>query len=463
MREAKGVHIERISLIELVVTLVLAAVLAYVMMYGNREFQALQTATEQYIQCENAAKQLQDGSDYLTEQVRLYAMTEQVYYRDCYFKEANVTQRREKALETLRTYFEGTQPFTLLEAALACSDDLMNTEYYSMRLVAEVSGTSEAAWPEAIRAVSLTPEDSALSRNAKLAKAQALVCDNQYQSMRTEITDDVSNCMDSLIALTHDQQARASEAFTMMYRSMEVGIAVLVGLMLLSAAMVRRLIVSPLMHFDKSIREGKFFPELGAAELRYLACTYNEVFEQNQEAQKLIRHEAEHDGLTDLLNRSSFDRVQQVYSNGDRPYALILVDVDIFKSVNDTYGHAAGDEILKKVATLLKNAFRSIDYVCRIGGDEFAIIMVEMTSDLSYTIVEKINSVNKELSEPTDGLPPVSLSVGVAFTDREDPGESIFKDADKALYDVKEHGKHGCGFYGGGKCLERPRAEESGS
>ena len=117
------------------------------------------------------------------------------------------------------------------------------------------------------------------------------------------------------------------------------------------------------------------------------------------------------------------------------------MDVDIFKSVNDTYGHATGDAILKKVSSLLKSAFRSVDYVCRIGGDEFAIVLVEMTSDLKYTIQEKITAVNQELSEPTDGLPAVSLSVGVAFSDRENPGESIFKDADKALYQSKEDGK----------------------
>lgn len=86
--------------------------------------------------------------------------------------------------------------------------------------------------------------------------------------------------------------------------------------------------------------------------------------------------------------------------------------------------------------------------MCRIGGDEFAIIMVEMNPSLKYTIVDKITAINKELSEPTDGLPAVSLSVGVAFTERENPGPSIFTDADEALYHVKENGKHGCGFYG---------------
>lgn len=89
--------------------------------------------------------------------------------------------------------------------------------------------------------------------------------------------------------------------------------------------------------------------------------------------------------------------------------------------MNDTYGHATGDEILKKVADTLQKAFRSIDYVCRIGGDEFAIVMVEMTSDLNYTIEDKIAAANERLASGADGLPAVSLSVGAAFSDRENP------------------------------------------
>ena len=102
---------------------------------------------------------------------------------------------------------------------------------------------------------------------------------------------------------------------------------------------------------------------------------------------------------------------------------------------------------MKKVAALLKNAFRSIDFICRIGGDEFAVIMVDVTSDLGYTIFEKIKAVNEELGHVSEEAPAVSLSVGVAFSDRENPGENIFKDADKALYYIKEHGRSGCSIY----------------
>ena len=132
---------------------------------------------------------------------------------------------------------------------------------------------------------------------------------------------------------------------------------------------------------------------------------------------------------------------------------LLLIDVDIFKSVNDTYGHAAGDATLKKAVGCLKRAFRSIDYGCRIGGDEFSVIMVDVTSCLKYTIEDKIKYVSEELAKVESEVPAVTLSIGVAFSDQENPGESIFKDADKALYHVKENGRNGCAFYNGASSM----------
>ena len=163
----------------------------------------------------------------------------------------------------------------------------------------------------------------------------------------------------------------------------------------------------------------------------------------------LIRHKAEHDALTDLLNRGSFDKLLKLYENDEAPFALLIVDVDSFKHINDTYGHTTGDAALKRVAELLQRTFRSIDYVCRIGGDEFAVIMVEMTSNLKYTIQEKIGTINETLKNAEGEVPALSLSVGVAFSDRDNPHGTIFEDADQALYKVKSNGKAGCDFYEG--------------
>lgn len=444
MKDTKKIRIQRVSTWSIIVTIVLAVIFAAVSVSSEKEFQVLRQTTDEYILCQNSAKELQDGSDYLTEQVRMYAMTGKTEYRDLYFEEANTTRRREKALEELKKYFADTDSFTALETALSRSQELMETEYDSMRLVAESYGKSEESLPEEIRDVQLSTEDKALSAQDKRTKAQDIVCDTAYQSVRNEITDNVTECMNSLIRLTRNRQGRASTIFSDMYLKLEISIVVLVAMMLVICMLVRKLVVQPLVSYNESIKLGEIFPVIGAAELQNLAETYNKVY---QETQKIIRHQAEHDSMTDLLNRGAFEKILNIYENGEPNFALILVDVDTFKSVNDTHGHTMGDKILKKVSKLLKDAFRSIDYVCRIGGDEFAIIMVEMTSDLQYTISDKIKAVNEELAMAEDGVPAVSLSVGVAFADKENPGESIFKDADKALYRVKENGRNGCDFY----------------
>ncbi len=255
--------------------------------------------------------------------------------------------------------------------------------------------------------------------------------------------------MSGLIDMTRKQQGRATTIFSDMYRKLEIAIVIFAVVMLGICLMMRKLVIVPLLSYNESIKKGEIFPVVGADELQNLAETYNTVFRENQETQRLIRHQAEHDALTGALNRGSFEKLLHIYEAGENPFALILIDVDVFKSVNDTYGHAAGDAVLKRVADLLKKTFRSIDYVCRIGGDEFAIIMVEMTGSLKYTIEEKITVLNEELAREQEGVPTVSLSVGTAFSDRENPGESLFKDADLALYQVKENGRCGCAFYSG--------------
>lgn len=440
-------RIQTVSRWSIGLTLLLTVIVAGIGIWSVQEFQVLKDTTDQYIECEEAARQLQTGSDYLTEQVRMYALTGEREYMEMYINESEHTKRREAAMEVLGRYFDGTEAYADLENAMTCSRELMETEFYSMRLVAEATKADIETCPEAIRAVELSESDLALSDEEKMDKAQSLVSGRQYQKSKLEITEDIVAGTDVLTEQTRSSQSRAETKVGDMYRKLALGIVCLVLLMAEMCLMVRKLIVKPLVNYNDCIREGSIFPIEGAQELQNLAVTYNQVYEENLETQRLIRHEAEYDALTDLMNRGSFDRVLQIYQNGESHYALILVDVDTFKTVNDTYGHAMGDAILKKVAGLLKQMFRSIDFVCRIGGDEFAIVMVEMTSDLAYTIEEKIQDINKELAKCEDDLPKVSISVGVAFSDRENPGESIFKDADKALYHTKENGKCGCSIY----------------
>ena len=135
------------------------------------------------------------------------------------------------------------------------------------------------------------------------------------------------------------------------------------------------------------------------------------------------------------------------------------MDVDKFKTVNDQYGHEMGDKVLKKVAKLLVESFRSSDYAARIGGDEFAVILPEVEEDRKAVIEEKIKKINNVLTNPENNMPKTSVSVGVAFSSS-GFNDDLYKKADAALYVTKERGRQGCSFYDNGSDTEK-KSEES--
>ena len=127
---------------------------------------------------------------------------------------------------------------------------------------------------------------------------------------------------------------------------------------------------------------------------------------------------------------------------------MFIFDVDHFKEFNDRYGHDMSDRVLQKVAATLTGNFRTEDYVCRFGGDEFTVLMVHATSAMRELVENKIERIRETLRDTADGLPVITLSIGVAFSDRPDPTDDILKDADTALYVTKERGRDGYTFYG---------------
>lgn len=442
----RRVHVQTVSFTSIAITIALGIVCAILFWQGRAQFNVLQQATKAYISCENDVQQLQDRSDYLTEQVRLVTMTAKPEYIDSYFSKANDDERFDEAFADLESRFEGTDAYESLRTAMDESNELMNTEYYAMRLICEANGIDPSSWPE-IASCQISDEDSRTSHDSMIYEAQNLVSDSKYQEAKDSINRNTNDCIAKVTDATIGSQNRAASVFDGIYGTIEACIAIYIALTLALYALVRRAVVKPLLSFGDSIKANQLFPVQGAGELQVLAETYNRVFTENEATHMVVKHQAEHDPLTDLLNRGSFDKALKFHDDGKHDFALILADVDQFKSVNDTFGHAVGDQVLKRVSSLLQVAFRNTDFVCRIGGDEFAVVMVDATSNLQYVIQEKIDFVNKELSKPIDGMPQVSVSAGAAFADRPDSSDSIYKDADDALYHTKENGRGGCSFY----------------
>ncbi len=176
-----------------------------------------------------------------------------------------------------------------------------------------------------------------------------------------------------------------------------------------------------------------------------------------------LRHMADHDPLTGLLNRRGLEaelerHVAHVNRYGDRG-ALLVLDLDHFKAVNDTLGHEAGDRLIVTVATLLRNRLRSSDAVARLGGDEFAILLPDANADVARHVAEEIVADIQSNASIEHGQTTrhVTASVGVRmFTQGQLNAESVLVDADLAMYDAKEAGRDQVAMHTGGRD-EQPR------
>ncbi len=160
------------------------------------------------------------------------------------------------------------------------------------------------------------------------------------------------------------------------------------------------------------------------------------------------------DGLTELYNHRYFqDTLKKqidISRRYNQPVSLIICDIDFFKKFNDTYGHQAGDAVLRQVAQTLKKNSRTTDYVCRYGGEEMSIILPNTKAEEALMLANRICSAVAEKPfhlTPVDTA-PVTISLGVAtFPDNAQTSQDLIEWADKGLYYAKEHGRNQVGRY----------------
>lgn len=155
---------------------------------------------------------------------------------------------------------------------------------------------------------------------------------------------------------------------------------------------------------------------------------------------------ATHDALTGVYNRRRFDEKITEYSllsrRTGRPFALLLIDADYFKRINDTHGHAVGDEVLKQLAQLIQTSLRTTDFVARYGGEEFAVLLPEIAQpDTPEVVAEKIRAAVADAEFASVGQVTVSIGVGLADPADNSP-TALIKRADQQLYQAKAAGRN---------------------
>lgn len=194
-----------VNIVMVIISFILYCVLIYTLVLGARQYDLLVSATRNYISSIEDATLVSDASSYLTDQVHHYVMDMEYEHVEAYFTEANVTRRREKALENL-VVFANEEEVAEIKEALKHSNDLMDTEIYAMRLAAEAQEEDLSDFPPEIQEMELTVEDRKLNPEEKIEKARLLVFDDKYHHAREEIVDYINSFLDNVVNTTSRKQ-----------------------------------------------------------------------------------------------------------------------------------------------------------------------------------------------------------------------------------------------------------------
>jgi two-component system, cell cycle response regulator len=234
---------------------------------------------------------------------------------------------------------------------------------------------------------------------------------------------------------------------------------ILLGLELTVAAIAGvvffRSFLVPLKSLEKGVQhlsEGDLDYEISlmtSDELGQLAATLNEMAGKLKQTQTELQDLAIKDGLTGLYNRREFNKQIKAEIERSQRYqhdcSLLMMDIDYFKKLNDTYGHQGGDEALQAVAKLLQHEVRPVDRVSRYGGEEFVVILPQTSVDSAAIVAERLRSAiatHLVPVSPTESI-HISVSIGFAtFPDYAKSEEALISCADQALYHAKRTGRN---------------------
>ena len=450
MGKEKGIRrgelsLRRSTIIILILYLGIGGLLFYSMYETFSHFGQVQEATEKYAEYQGWAAELEEGTEYLSNCARIYTVTFDPERVLLYYNELDITRRQEEAYEQLQERVRDARVLKHLESVKILSDALREREIYAMRLVAQAQGVPLSQYPAPLQEVMLRPEDRRLNRVQMLQRARDLVFDTEYENLFGQLQTRISLSVDHLLKGLQEQQLSGANEVRQLMRRERILVYAVILLILVAAVYVFRLVLFPLRRHIAQIEKEEMLEVQGVSEINFLARTYNKMLSQIQKSQRRLSFEASHDALTGLYNRKAYDEF--LVEAGEDTVALLVMDVDRFKTFNDQYGHEIGDKVLRRVSTVLQHIFRAGDRICRIGGDEFAVIMMQMSVEQTELLRDRMARVMKELKKPLEDVPSITLSVGAAFSDAVKERMSLFRCADVALYKVKNQGGNGVMIY----------------
>lgn len=272
----------------------------------------------------------------------------------------------------------------------------------------------------------------------------------------------IKNINEDDIAILGIKKSRViyDEVLGLIYKNGSTSIFIAIILDIFLGIFLTRLIVSPLLNFEKEITDMtkkqkiKNIKPSGILEFKKLAEVFNlmadKLFDEKNE-NKILKESNNRDGLTDLYNHRYYhEYVENLISNKTKKIGLLFCDIDRFKTVNDTFGHTAGDKVLIDIAKAITHIVPKTSEVFRYGGEEFVVVLVDVNDEEVLKIGEEIrNFIDFKIQINEDyHYMPLTMSIGLAmYPDDTITIQDLIDKADSAMYYAKQTGRNQCHRY----------------
>jgi len=270
-----GISLKVIHIAMLVCAVAIAVMLVLSTYQSSNVFSTLSKATGNYIVRQEAAHELMEASDYLTEMVQRFTLEGDSQYLNNYFEEAFVSKRREASITSMSENEAEEVLVKQLQEAMDESTSLMYREYYAMKLVIDAKEIRE--YPETLRAIELKEEDTFLSAEEKMDLAQKMVLGTEYYARKEIIRTKLKSSLQTLDKLMNTTRQNTNAELNSEMTTVRVVIIVLTVIILFLIWMTAHEGTIPLMKAQKKAEAGEAIPEIGAKEFRYMARAYNKL------------------------------------------------------------------------------------------------------------------------------------------------------------------------------------------
>ena len=351
-----------------------------------------------------------------------------------YAGELESDRRGPQVAERFQGYEVSDEVREKINTAADAAQFMLDAQLHAMALVTSVYPLPPQTPASEIPIPELSKEEQDLPEEAKLGLAHSLILGQEYGQNKSAVSSNINESTGMIKAAMGQKSAQTAKRIGILRKLLWVATALTIITLFLVFFIIYRQVLHPLIEFTRLINSANPLTEKkGLLEVRKLAAAYNGLLRRRDALDQILRSAAVTDTLTNLPNRYGYEQYILELQDGSHAIALLLFDVNYLKITNDTYGHAAGDELLRSSAECISSCFgSSAEHNCfRFGGDEFAAVV----KDASPADVQKMVRQFQEDQKKRD----ISIAWGCAYTD--DIAGTNFKEmmaeADREMYEQK--------------------------